>query len=165
MEATLYYELNTENKDFTKRMLRFLKNNIWLYIPDFLLLVMLAFPPYEMEKTLMIISGLIVLGFRDLIVMRRSTYYLNQFKVEDQMVSFSVMRYNQIYLTRHNHISSINLDKEYRPFRLVIKENDEIIHQQYALGFWNKKKLEELYQKFHNLKQDISIESMFKRNI
>ena len=113
----------------------------------------------------MIVSGLVVLGFRDLVVLRRSTYYLNQFKVEDQMVSFSVMRYNQIYLTRHNHISSINLEKKYRPFRLVIKENDEIIHQQYALGFWNKKKLEELYQKFHNLKQDISIESMFKRNI
>ncbi|MFP4620305.1 MAG: hypothetical protein ACLFM7_03275 [Bacteroidales bacterium] len=165
MEATLYYELNEENKDFTKRMLRFLKNNIWLYIPDIVLLVLLAFPPYSMEKTLMIITGLVVLGFRDLVVLRRSTYYLSQFKVEEQMVSFSVMRYNQIYLSRRTHISNVDLVREYRPFRLLIKENDEVVHQQYALGFWNKEKLEEFYQKFRNLKQDISIESMFKRNI
>lgn len=166
MEATLYYELNTENKDFTRRMLRFLKHNIWLYIPDFILIALLVIPPYEMEKTLMIISGLVVLGFRDLVVLRRSTYYLNEFKVDDQMmVTFSVLRYNQIYLTRQNHISNIELSREYRPFRLLISENNEVVHQQYALGYWKRNKLEELYRKFSDLKQDISIESMFKRNL
>jgi hypothetical protein len=165
MEATLYYELNKENKDFTKRMLRFLKNNLWLYIPDIVLIVLLVIPPYEMEKTLMIVSGLVVLGFRDLVVLRRSTYYLNQIKVEDQMVSFSVMRYNQIYLSSENHISNVDIIREYRPFRLVIKENGEVVHQQYALGFWSREKLEELYQKFHNLKQGVSMDSMFKRNL
>ncbi|MBS3768718.1 MAG: hypothetical protein V5A47_00905 [Bacteroidales bacterium] len=165
MEATLYYELNKENKDFTKRMLRFLKNNLWLYIPDIALIVLLVIPPYEMEKTLMIVSGLVVLGFRDLVVLRRSTYYLNQIKVEDQMVSFSVMRYNQIYLSSENHISNVDLIREYHPFRLVIKENGEVVHQQYALGFWSREKLEELYQKFHNLKQGVSMDSMFKRNL
>ncbi|KXB08818.1 hypothetical protein AKJ55_00375 [candidate division MSBL1 archaeon SCGC-AAA382M17] len=165
MEATLYYELNAENKNFTTRMLRFLKHNIWLYFPDFILIILIFLPPYEMEKTLMIISGLVVFGFRDLVVLRRNTYYLNHFKVEDQMVTFSVMRYNQLYLTHQNHISTIELVRIYRPFRLVIKENDEIIHQQYALGYWNREKLEELYQKFKSLRQDISIESMFKRNL
>lgn len=165
MEATLYYELNTENRDFTKRMLRFLKHNIWLYIPDFALIILLFLPPYEMEKTLMIISGLVVLGFRDLVVIRRSTYYLSQFKVEEQRVTFSVLRYNQNYLTRQNHISNIVLVREYRPFRLLIKENNEVVHQQYALGYWNKAKLEELYRKFNDLKQDVSMESMFKRSL
>ena len=165
MEATLFYELNTENKDFTKRMLRFLKHNIWLYIPDFVLIILFVLPPYEMEKTLMIISGLVVLGFRDLVVIRRSTYYLSQFKVEEQMVTFSVLRYNQNYITRRNHISNIELVREYRPFRLLIRENNEVVHQQYALGYWNKAKLEELYRKFNDLKQDVSMESMFKRSL
>jgi hypothetical protein len=165
MEATLYYELNTENRDFAKRMLRFLRNNFWLYIPDLILLVLLVLPPYQMEKTLMIISGLVVLGFRDLVVIRRSTYYLSQFKVEEQMVSFSILRYNQPYLTRKNHISNVELVREYRPYRLLIKENNAVIHQQYALGYWNKAKLEELYRKFNDLKQDVSMESMFKRSL
>jgi hypothetical protein len=118
-----------------------------------------------MEKTLMIISGLVVLGFRDLVVIRRSTYYLSQFKVEEQMVSFSILRYNQPYLTRKNHISNVELVREYRPYRLLIKENNAVIHQQYALGYWNKAKLEELYRKFNDLKQDVSMESMFKRSL
>ena len=165
MEAALHYEINTKDRDFSRRMMRFVKHNIWFYIPDIILLVILILPPYEMQKTLMIISGLVVLGFRDLIVLRRSTYYLNRFIVEEQMVSFSVMKYNQIFFTRQNHISNVELTREYKPYRLVIRENNEVVHIQYAIGYWNRKKLKDLYERFNNLKQDISIESMFKGNI
>jgi hypothetical protein len=165
MEATLYFEINQESKDFTKRMLRFVKQNFWLYLPDLALIALLIMPPYRMEKTLMIVTGLVILGFRDLVVMRRSTHYLNQFKVEDQMVTFSVRKYNHILFSRENHIANVEVIKEYRPFRLVIKENDEVVHRQYAIGYWSKKRLEDLYQQYNHLKQDISMDTMFKRNL
>lgn len=165
MEATLYYEINAKDKDFANRMMRFVKHNFWIYIPDFVLIILLILPPYEMDKTLMIISGLVVLGFRDVVVLRRSTYYLDRFKVEDQMVSFAVMRYNHIFFTRQNHISNVELVREERPYRIVFKENNEVVHQQYAIGYWKKDKLEELYRKFNELKQGISMESMFKQNL
>lgn len=163
--TTLYYEIDSAERNFSKRILRFVKNNVWLYIPDIVLIIFLILPPYEIEKTLMIVSALVVLGFRDLVILRRSTYCLSQFKVKDQTVFFSIMKYNQVFYFRQNHIANVDLILTHRPFRLVIMENDKMIHHQYAIGHWNKKRLKKLYKQYKNMKQDISIETMFKREV
>ena len=164
MGTTLYYQVNVEHKDFIKRLLRIVKNNIWLYIPDLILIGILVTPPYELEKTVMIITGLLVLAIRDLDILRRTIFYLSEIKVEDQMVSFSIMKYNDIYDVQESHISNVELVKRYKPYRLVFRLKNQEIHQQYAIGFWKRQKLEELYRNFNDLKQGISIDDMFKNH-
>ena len=162
MKASINYEIQTPYREFSKRILRFIRNRFYLYIPDLALITLLVIPPYDTEKVLMIVTGLVVLGFRDIIIMRRSIHYLNQFKVEDQNVQFSLIKYNEVNEEHDNHIANVNLEKASTPFRLVIRENNRVVHQQYAMGYWTKSRLEDLYNKFNHLKQDVTLESMFK---
>jgi hypothetical protein len=162
MKASFQYQIQKPYQNFSTRLLRFVANRFYLYIPDLVLIVLLVIPPYHMEKILLIVSGLVILGFRDIVLMRRSIYYLKQFSVDDHNVKFSVIKYSDVAKEHENHIANVALEKAFNPFRLIIRENDEVVHQQYALGYWNKSRLEDLHDKYNNLKQDVTLESMFK---
>ena len=163
--AGLNYQIEHPYQEFSKRILRFVAKKFYLYIPDLILLVLLVIPPYESDEILMIVTGLVILGFRDIVLMRRSIYYLNQFRVEDQSVRFSLIKYNDVFDRHENHIANVAVEKAKQPFRLIIKENDQVVHQQYAIGYWTKARLEDLYNKFNNMKQDVTLESMFQGHI
>ncbi|MBS3806934.1 MAG: hypothetical protein KGY60_05470 [Bacteroidales bacterium] len=162
MKASMNYQIERPYQVFSKRILRVVVRKFYLYIPDLVLITLLVIPPYKSEQILMIVTGLVILGFRDLVLMRRSIYYLNQFKVEEQSVKFSLIRYNEVVEDHENHIANVDIEKGSQPFRLIIKENNQVVHQQYAIGYWTKSRLNELYEQFHNLKQDVTLESMFK---
>jgi len=162
MKASMNYQIERPYQDFSKRILRFIVRRFYLYIPDLALITLLVIPPYKSEQILMIVTALVILGFRDLVLMRRSIYYLNQFKVEEQSVQFSLIRYNEVVENHENHIANVAIEKGTQPFRLIIRENNQVVHQQYAIGYWTKSRLNELYEHFQNLKQDVTLESMFK---
>ena len=165
MKATIDYQIERPYQDFSKRILRFAAKKFYLYIPDLALITLLVIPPYKTEQILMIVTGLVILGFRDIVLMRRSVYYLNQFRVEEQSVQFSLIRYNEVVENHENHIANVSMEKGTQPFRLIIKENDQVVHQQYAIGYWTKSRLQALYDEFNNMKQDVTLESMFKGHI
>lgn len=162
MKTSMNYQIEHPYQVFSKRILRVVVRRFYLYIPDLVLITLLVIPPYKSEQILMIVTGLVILGFRDLVLMRRSIYYLNQFKVEEQSVKFSLIRYNEVVEDHENHIANVAIEKGSQPFRLIIKENNQVVHQQYAIGYWTKSRLNELYEQFNNLKQDVTLESMFK---
>lgn len=162
MKASIHYQIQKPYHIFTQRILRFVLNRFYLYIPDMVLVALLVIPPYHTQKILLIVTGLVILGFRDLVLMRRSIYYLNDFEVDDHNVRFSLIRYNEVIENHENHIANVALEKVGNPFRLIIKENNQVVHEQYALGYWDKRRLEDLYEKYNNLKEDVTLESMFK---
>ena len=164
MHANLDYEISKSYKYYGSRLIQFVKHNFILYIPDFILLTILAVPPYQMQETLMIITALVLLGFRDIVVMRRSINYLKEFKVNDSAVEYSVLRYNQVYENRKTHISKIvlQLQEDSKPYTLDIYDEGVLVHRQYAIGYWSMDYLKELYTKFSNLKKDMNLEIMFK---
>jgi len=162
MKASMNYQIERAYQDFSKRILRFAARKFYLYIPDLVLITLLVIPPYKGEQILMIVTGLVILGFRDIVLMRRSKYYLNQFKVEAQSVYFSLIRYNDVVEIHENHIANVSMEKGSQPFRLIIRENNKVVHQQYAIGYWTKSRLNELYEQFNSLKQDVTLESMFQ---
>ena len=162
MKASIHYQIQKPYHIFSQRILRFVVNRFYLYIPDLALITLLVIPPYHSQKILLIVTGLVILGFRDIVMMRRSIYYLNDFEVSDQNVRFSLIKYNEVVENHENHIANVALEKATNPFRLIIMENNNVVHEQYALGYWDKKRLEELYEKYNNLKEDVTLETMFK---
>jgi hypothetical protein len=164
MHANLRFKITQPYQDFGGRLIQFMKNNIWLYIPDFILLTILALPPYEIQKALLVVTGLVILGFRDIIVLLRSKIYLNHFFVENKLVYYSVLKYSKLTVNKKVNISSINLDlqKTKKPYYLDIIENNKMIHRQYAIGYWSLDKLEQLYNSFSKLKKDLDLGFMFK---
>ncbi|MFO8235615.1 MAG: hypothetical protein R6U04_09455 [Bacteroidales bacterium] len=164
MHVHFEYKIPDFYSDFPARIIHFFKKNILLYIPDFILLIILIIPPYNLQQTLIILTGLVILSLRDVIVMKRITKYLYCFKVENSSVEYSILRYSKIYEKRKVHISKVhlNLRSRKKPYRLEIYEGNELIHVQYALGYYSLEKLKELYKNFHNLKKDMDLGVMFR---
>lgn len=163
----MFFEIPEIYKNYSTRILRFVKRRFWLYIPDGIIIVLLIIPPYSTSETLALISGLVVLGFRDIVIMRRMNSYLSSFKVEESTVFISVLKYSNILINRSTHISNIDLrlsDKWYG-YSVEIFEGGALIHQQYAIGYWTKQRLAELYDKFNSLKGDVNLNTMFKEHL
>ncbi len=164
MSADVVYKIEIGYQDFTTRILRVVKQNFLLYIPDALLIVLLIIPPYNLEKTLSIIGGLLILGIRDIIIMKRNIKYLNNFEVHNGLVYFSILKYSDVYINDHDHITNIDMEwiESKNNCRLVIKRKNSIIHTQYAIGYWTKNRLKELYKEFKEIKNDNNIEDIFR---
>jgi len=167
MKDNMFFEIPEIYKNYSTRILRFVKGRFWLYIPDAIIIILLIIPPYSTSETLALISGLVVLGFRDILIMGRMSSYLAAFKVEESNVHITVLKYNHVFINRTAHISNIDLrlsDKWYG-FSLEIFEGGELIHQQYAIGYWTKSLLYDLYEKFNSLKGGVNLDAMFKEHI
>jgi len=131
------------------------------------IIVFLIIPPYSSNETLALISGLVVLGFRDIFLMQRLNTYLVSFSLEEAMVSYTIYKNNQPVIRSSSHISNIELrfSEKLIGSYLEIFENDQLIHQQYALGYWTKKRLKRLYSQFHSYKGDVNLSSMFREHL
>ena len=164
MHANLTYKISDPYKDYLSRLMQFVKKNIWLYIPDSILLLMLILPPYSLDKAIMILTGLVLISFRDVIAMKRSARYLNHFTVEDSYVNYSILKYSKIFKNKKVHISRVSLVLEEfkRPYFLDIYEQGSLVHRQYAIGYWSLNKLREMHSNFNSLKKDMNLSSMFR---
>ncbi len=167
MRDYMIFEIPEIYKSYSTRILRFVKSKFWLYIPDAIIIILLIIPPYSTSETLALISGLIVLGFRDIIIMRRMNSYLSAFKVEESNVHITVLKYNHVLFNRTTHISNIDLRllNNWYGLSLEILEGGELIHQQYAIGYWTKSRLLDLYEKFNSLKGGVNLNAMFKEHL
>jgi len=167
MKDNMFFEIPEIYKNYSTRLLRFVRRKFWLYIPDAIIIVLLIIPPYSTNETIALISALVVFGFRDIIIMRRMNSYLSAFKVEESNVYITVLRYNHVSVNRTTHISNIDLrlsDKWYG-FSMEILEGGELIHQQYAIGYWTKSRILDLYEKFNSLKGGVNLNAMFKEHL
>lgn len=164
MHVYLEYRIPDIYRDFPARMVIFFRRNIHLYIPDFILLIFLMIPPYNWQETLYILTGLVILSLRDVFVMKRITKYLALFKVENYFVEYSILKYSRVYEQRRVHISKVNLNLSTRkkPYKLEIYEGEELMHVQYAIGYYSLRKLKEIYSNFHNLKKELGLGVMFR---
>ena len=99
--------------------------------------------------------------------MGRMNSYLSSFKVQESMVTLSILRYNHVLIDRSTHISNVDLklSKRWYGFSVEIFEGGELIHQQYAIGYWTKKRLAELYDRFKSLKGGVNLNAMFKEQL
>ena len=167
MKDNMVFEIPEVYKNYSSRILKFLKRKFWLYIPDAIIIVLLIIPPYSASETMALISGLVVLGFRDIVILRRINSYLSSFKVEESTVYISVLKYSDVLINRSTHISNIDLrllDKWYG-YSVEIFEGGELIHQQYAIGYWTKQRLADLYDKFNSFKGGVNLNAMFKEHL
>ena len=167
MKDNMLFEIPEMYKSYSTRLLKFMKRKFWFYIPDGIIIALLIIPPYSTSETMALISALIVLGFRDIIIMRRMNFYLSAFIVEESNVYITVLKYNHVYINRTTHISNVDLrlsDKWYG-LSIEILEGGELIHQQYAIGYWTKSRIKDLYEKFRSLKGGVNLNAMFKEHL
>jgi hypothetical protein len=167
MNKDIEYEIPEFYRDFSRRILRFARTHFWMYIPDAIIIIFLLIPPYSTSETIALISGLVVLGFRDIFIMRRMKFYLFSFKVQESMVYYTVHKYNQVMIDRSTHISNVDIkiSQRWYGFSIGIYENDLLVHQQYAMGYWTKQRLRELYNRFNSLKGGVNLKAMFKEQL
>ncbi len=161
------FEIPEFYKDFSKRILRFARSHFWMYIPDGIIIILLIIPPYSTSETMALITGLVVLGFRDIFIMRRMSNYLSSFKVSDLMVFYTIYKYSQIMTDRSTHISNVDIKLSQRWYGLSIGlyEGGVLIHQQYAMGHWTRQRIKELYNRFNALKGGVNLNAMFKEQL
>ena len=167
MKDNMFFEIPEIYRSYSTRLLKFVRRKFWFYIPDALIIILLIIPPYSTSETIALISGLVVLGFRDIIIMRRMNFYLSAFIVEESNVFITVLKYNHVYINRTTHISNVDLrlsDKWYG-LSIEILEGGELIHQQYAIGYWTKSRIKDLYEKFRSLKGGVNLNAMFKEHL
>lgn len=164
MHVYLEYRIPDVYRDFPARMVKFFRQNIHLYIPDFILLIFLIIPPYNWQETLYILTGLVILSLRDVIVMKRNAKYLDNFKVENSFVEYSILKYSRVFKQRRVNISKVhlNLSTRRKPYKLEIYEGEDLVHVQYAIGYYSLEKLKEIYSNFHNLKKELNLGVMFR---
>jgi hypothetical protein len=164
MHANMKYAITKKYKGFTGRIFQFVKNNFWLYIPDTILIIILLIPPYSLNEFLLIFTALVILGFRDVVLLKRISRYLELFQVENTIVYITILHFSQTYEARQAHISKINLvlHEEKSPMQLDIYDNNQLMHKQYAIGYWNKERLKDLYQSFNKLKKEMNLGVMFR---
>lgn len=167
MNTDLSFEIPEKYKDFSKRILRFARSHFWMYIPDGVIILLLIIPPYSKSETLALISGLVVLGFRDIVIMRMMKAYLSSFRVSDSMVFYTVYKYSQVFLDHSTHISNIDIKLAQKWYGLSIGLYDGgvLVHQQYAMGYWTKQRLRELYNKFNEIKGGVNLKAMFREQL
>jgi hypothetical protein len=167
MDNNMTFEVPDFYKDFSKRILRFARRHFWMYIPDGIIIIFLVIPPYSTSETIALISGLVILGFRDIFLMRRMSNYLSYFKVEDSMVFYTIHKYSQIMVERSAHISNIDikLSKRWHGLSIGLYESGVLVHQQYAMGYWTKQRLREIYNRFNSLKGGVNLNAMFKEQL
>jgi hypothetical protein len=167
MDKEMSYEIPEFYRDFSKRILRFARRHFWMYIPDAVIIILLIVPPYSSSETIALISGLVVLGFRDIVIMRRMSNYLSSIKVRDSMIYYTIYKHNQVMIDRSSHISNfdIKISEKWYGLSIGLYESGLLIHQQYAMGYWTKERLRELYNRFNSLKGGVNLNAMFKEHL
>lgn len=163
MNTKMYFHIPQQYKAFAVRILHFVRTNYVLYIPDLIIITLLAVPPYSTGETLALVTGLVILGFRDIMAMRYMKHYLMSFQVKNAEVYISLLKYDR-RIDISSHISRINMRfmRGKRISRLQIYDGDQLIHQQYAIGYWTRERLMQLNEKYGNLKKDVDLSIMFR---
>jgi len=164
MSLNVVYKIDTAYQDFSVRILRVVRQNLWLYLPDTVLIILLIVPPYALEETLSIIAGLLILGIRDIIIIKRNIKYLNFFEIQNGLVHYSILRYSMVYIEDKEHITNIDMEwiESQNNSRLQLIRKDSVVHTQYAMGYWTRNRLKKLYFEFKELKKDNNIEDIFR---
>jgi hypothetical protein len=158
------YFSSINDQDYLGRILIFVKRNIWLYIPDFVLVLFLVLPPYSWHEALLVIGISLVLSIRDVCLLIYSVNHLGKFIIDGDSVSIAVLRKSELQRQYSGSISEFDIKVKGKLFfkKTLIIKNNEVIHYQYAIGNWSPKKMDELYEHFYNVKRDIGFWKIFK---
>ena len=162
----MYYRYfsSINDQDYLGRILLFFKRNWSLYIIDFVILILLAIPPYSWHEAAILISISLVLSVRDIFLLKLATYHLGKFIVDGNSVSIITLKKSILFKKYEGLISEFDIVIKGKLWftKALIYKNNELIHCQYAIGDWSPFKLRELYEHFYQIKRDIGFWRMFK---
>ena len=158
-----FFSSNTE-QDYFGRILLFVKRNFWLYIPDFIALIIFVAPPYSWFETKIIIGIILILSIRDFLLLKFAIFHLGKLIIDEDYISLVILRKGEIFEQYSGKISEFDLKIKRKLFykQIMVFKGDKLIHRQYAIGNWSSKKLQDLYDQFYKIKSELGLWKIFK---
>jgi len=159
-----HYFSSLNDQDYLGRILIFIKNNLLLYLPDFIALLFLALPPYTWSEAKIIICIFLILSIRDILLLKYAVFHLGKFSIDGDAVSIAILRKSELYKQHVGNISEFDIKIKGNLWfkKVYILKGDKIIHTQNAIGDWTPRKLSELHEHFYHIKRDLGFWKMFK---
>ncbi|OFX86427.1 MAG: hypothetical protein A2W99_13640 [Bacteroidetes bacterium GWF2_33_16] len=159
-----HYFSSINDQDYLGRILLFAKHNLILYIPDIVTLLFLILPPYSWLETKIIIGLALLLSIRDILLLKYAVFHLGKFIIDGDSVSIAILRKSELHKQYTANISEIDLIIKGKLWfkKVLVLENQKLIHCQYAIGNWSPRKLIELHEHFYHIKRELGFWKMFK---
>lgn len=123
---------------------------VWyLYIPDILLIIWIIAPPFSTEKLKLFIIAILLLGFRDISIIKQSQQHLESIKLKDGSAIIKTIRYSKVEEVIEKDINTLTmrLQKRLCCSYMDIYLDSELFHRQYAVGSYTFQKLHYLLEK------------------
>ena len=155
MSRECKHQIKKEEVDFIYRVLITIKRVWYLYIPDIILLVWILSPPFSMEKLRYFIIAILILGFRDISIIKQSQYYLESLRLEENRAFIQIVKYGKLEtrVEQDIHTLSVQLYKKFCCSYLDIYRGRDLLHRQYAVGSYTFQKLHYLAEKIKQCKK------------
>ncbi|SRR6056297_232730 len=149
MSIECKYQINKEEVDFIYRILITIKRVWYLYLPDVFLLIWILWPPFSMEKLKIFIIAILLLGFRDITIIKQSQYYMERLKIEGSKAFLQILNFSKTHKVAEHHVDALNiqLNKRFCCSYMDIYLDNKLLHRQYAVGSYNFQKLHYLAEK------------------
>lgn len=160
----LNYNSTPIDQNHLGRVFLFFKRNYWLYIIDLFIILFLVIPPYNWEETRLLLILLIVLLFRDVIVLKLSYKHLGKFVAKGNEVLVGILNGSKLQEDRVEWLPDMELEVKYKmgiPVLYVLNGN-EIVFKQYPVGNWTLDKMKEFIDSFYDYKKEQALWKIYK---
>jgi len=150
--------------DYATRVFRFMKRNVYMYLPDFGLLLMLLLPPYTWLQFWVAIVGLMILSIRDVVLLMLAKYHVYHVELQGREVVIQLVRFSRHFRTFHVpiHDLSITITEKMGCKIMNLKEGQFILHRQYPIGRWSPEAIEQLKSRLHEQKKEQLLHTIFR---
>lgn len=158
-----YNSTNTDNNYFG-RVFLFVKRNYWLFLLDIVIIIFLIIPPYNWEETRLLLAMMVLLLFRDLLILKLSYKHLGRFIAKGNEVLIGILNKSNLHKDLKVWLPDIELEIKYKfgiPV-LYITNGSEIVFKQYPIGIWTIDKMKEFIDSFYDYKKEQALWKIYK---
>jgi len=155
---------NVSDMDYGTRVFRFMKRNIFMYLPDAGLLLMLLLPPYTWQQFWLALTGLLLLSIRDIFILILAKYHVYHVALKGDEVVIELVRFSKHFRTFHVPIRDISITiKEKLGCKIMcMKEGKFLLHKQYPVGVWSPEAIEALKTRVQEEKKEKLLHAIFR---
>jgi hypothetical protein len=121
-------------------------------------------PPYNWEETRLLLIMMLVLLFRDILILKLSYRHLGKFIAKGNEISIGILAKSKLQEDITEWLPDIELEIKYKlgvPV-LYIFNGSEIVFKQYPVGVWTVDKMKEFIDSFYDYKKEQALWKIYK---
>jgi hypothetical protein len=150
--------------DYATRVFRFMKRNVYMYLPDFGLLLMLLLPPYTWLQFWIALVGLLILSIRDIVLLILAKYHVYHVEIQGKEVVIKLVRFSRHFQTFRIPIHDLTITSTEKMGCTIMsfKEGRFLLHRQYPIGRWSPEAIEQFKTRLQEQKKELLLHTIFR---